>query len=133
MKPEKHVICPNRLRHVPRQFSWIDQRLVRDGHIRHADHSALALYLFLLTVADAKGLSYYSDRSISGYLRCPEGGVIAAREALIEAGLIAYQRPLYQVLSLPEASKAPRAIVRTGNARSVHVDEILPVLRIKKR
>jgi len=29
----KSFLCPERLRHVPSQFSWIDQRLVRDGHI----------------------------------------------------------------------------------------------------
>jgi hypothetical protein len=29
----KRVLCPERLRHVPHRFSWIDQRLVRDGHI----------------------------------------------------------------------------------------------------
>jgi hypothetical protein len=33
MKP-KPILCPERLRRVPRQFSWIDQRLVRDGHLR---------------------------------------------------------------------------------------------------
>jgi hypothetical protein len=27
----KRVLCPERLRHVPHRFSWIDQRLVRDG------------------------------------------------------------------------------------------------------
>jgi hypothetical protein len=29
----KRLLCPERLRQVPRQFSWIDQRLVREGHI----------------------------------------------------------------------------------------------------
>ncbi len=46
---------------MPSQFSWVDQRLVRERHIERCDVQALALYLFLVTVADAQGLSYYSD------------------------------------------------------------------------
>ena len=54
----KTLPCPERLRHVPRQFSWIDQRLIRNRHIQGPSPRALALYLFLCTVADAEGLSY---------------------------------------------------------------------------
>ena len=55
---QKRLLVPSRVRRVPRQFSWIDQRLVRDHHIARCDCTALALYLLLLTVADAQGLSY---------------------------------------------------------------------------
>jgi len=51
----KPILCPGRLRHVPRQFSWIDQRLVRDRHIQGRSPEALVLYLLLCTVADAQG------------------------------------------------------------------------------
>jgi hypothetical protein len=54
----KRVLCPERLRHVPHRFSWIDQRLARDGHIVRCGPQALALYLLFVTVADAQGLSY---------------------------------------------------------------------------
>ena len=43
-------------RHVPPQFSWVDQRLVRDHYIDQLSSPACALYLFLVTVADAQGL-----------------------------------------------------------------------------
>jgi hypothetical protein len=59
----KRVLCPERLRHVPQRFSWIDQRLVRDGHIARCGPQALALYLLLVTVADAQGLSAGVARS----------------------------------------------------------------------
>ena len=52
----KRVLCPERLRHVPHRFSWIDQRLVRESHIARCGPQALALYLLLVTVADAEGL-----------------------------------------------------------------------------
>jgi hypothetical protein len=60
----KRVLRPERLRRVPAQFSWVDQRLIRDGYFERCDAPALSLYLLLVTVADAQGLSYYGDGSI---------------------------------------------------------------------
>lgn len=96
----KRVLCPHRLRRVPRQFSWIDQRLVRQGHIGRCSPEALALYLLLVTVADAEGLSYYSDPTAGRLLNLSADSLAAARKELCTNGLIAYRRPLYQVLSL---------------------------------
>lgn len=107
MMKTKPVLCAWRLRHVPRQFSWIDQRLIRDGHIRGRTTAALALYLFLCTVADAQGSSYYSDARVCEMLGLDGAGLTAARRELLDAGLVAYRRPFYQVLSL-EAHKVER-------------------------
>ena len=96
----KRVLCPQRLRRVPRQFSWIDHRLVRHRHIRGRSAEALALYLFLVTVADGEGLSYYADRTVCQLLPLSLLALAAARQELVAAGLIAYQPPLYQVLAL---------------------------------
>jgi hypothetical protein len=97
---KKRLLCPHRLRRVPEQFSWIDQRLVRDKHIGRVSHSALALYLFLLTVADAQGLSYYADTSIATMLHMDVDQLQRVRRELFDAALIAYQTPLYQILAL---------------------------------
>ena len=99
---QKRLLVPSRVRRVPRQFSWVDQRLVRDHHIERCDTAALALalYLLLVTVADARGLSYYADASIGRLLSLHPEPLAAAREALIHTGLIAYEAPLYQVLAL---------------------------------
>lgn len=97
---EKHPICPDRVRKITRQFSWVDHRLVRDRHIDRLSHPAAALYLFLVTVADARGLSYYSDDSLSSRLGMDEGTFAQARTKLTETGLVAYKKPLYQVLPL---------------------------------
>ena len=67
----KHVLRPERLRQVPSQFSWIDQRLVREGYIARCDVHSLALYLFLVTVCDAQGLSYYGDARLCRDLSMP--------------------------------------------------------------
>src|ERR1700738_1147519 len=55
--PIKRVICPERIRTIPAHFSWVDHRLVRERYIERCDACAAALYLFLVTVADAQGLT----------------------------------------------------------------------------
>src|SRR6266481_4230902 len=96
----KHPISLANLRTVPKQFSWVDQRLVRERYIDQLSHAACALYLFLVTVADAQGLSYYADPSLCQRLSLTGTALHQARQALITRGLVAYQPPLYQVLAL---------------------------------
>ncbi len=101
----KVPIVAERIRKVPRHFSWIDHRLVRDRHIENCTHAAAALYLFLVTVGDAKGMSYYGDKSMIKYLCMDQNALDDARANLINIGLIAWQKPLYQVLSLDSAQR----------------------------
>jgi hypothetical protein len=102
MMTRKQVLCEERVRQVPRQFSWVDQRLVRDGFCQRCQPEQLALYLLLVTVGDAEGLSYYSDASMARLLNLPAARLPALRAGLLRADLIAYGEPLYQVLELPE-------------------------------
>ncbi len=97
---KKRVLNPQRLRKVPPQFSWIDHRLVQENYFIRCDHSSWALYLFLVSVADVDGLSYYSDASLLRRLKIDEIQLSLSRRQLIQNGLIAYEKPLYQVLSL---------------------------------
>jgi len=117
----KHLLRPQRLRHIPPSFSWLDHRLVRHEYLARAGHAAWTLYLFLVTVADAQGLSFYSEAAIGRRLTMDLVTLSAARQQLIQADLVAYRKPLYQVLSLPEDPKAPPAPEppRTGQAQSV--------------
>lgn len=103
MKIHKRILSPERLRRCPAQFSFLDHRLVRAGYLRRADASAWALYLVLVTVGDAHGLSYYSDASLARLLSLTPAQITAARRQLLAAGLIAYEEPLYQVLALEPA------------------------------
>lgn len=98
----KQPICPDRIRRTPRQFSWLDHRLVSDHYIDRCTHAAAALYLFLVTVADARGMSYYCHRTLSQRLGMDELTVVQVRNELIDIGLIAYRKPLYQVLAIDE-------------------------------
>lgn len=117
----KRLLHPERLRRPPERFSWLDHRLVRENRLRNCSPHALALYLFLATVADAEGLSYYGDASIVRHLGLEPGLLREARNCLIRADLIAYESPLYQVLSLdrPAAPPAQPASVRSGQPRSI--------------
>ena len=85
---------------MPAQFSWVDQRLVRDRHMDRLDVYAASLYLFLVTVADAQGLSWYGDASTAQRLSIDSVRLKHARGELIQAGLVAYSRGLYQLLAL---------------------------------
>ncbi len=97
---KKRVLCPERLRKVPSQFSWIDHRLVRENYFIRCEHSAWALYLFLVSVADVDGLSYYSDASLMRRLKMDSVQLSASRQQLLQVGLIAYEKPLCQILNL---------------------------------
>ena len=77
---------------------------MRQNLLARCDHRAWALYLFLATVGDVQGLSYYSEVAIGRQLKLDLLQVAGARQQLEQAGLIAYQKPLYQVLALPESS-----------------------------
>jgi hypothetical protein len=63
-------------------------------------------------------LSYYSDASLARALKVDLPGLSAARRQLIGAELIAYQKPLYQVLDLVEASPISATPSPAGQVRS---------------
>jgi hypothetical protein len=101
MKTIKQVLRHERVRSVPEQFSWVDHTLVQHHLIDRCTSQSAALYLFLVTVADHQGLSYYSASTLATRLHLSEAELVGARSQLIELDLIAWQAPLYQVLSLP--------------------------------
>lgn len=116
----REPIMPQRRRCIPAQFSWVDHRLVREGHVQGRSAPALALYLFLVTVADAEGLSWYSEDGLCRQLSWSAPQLQSARAELQQAGLIAYRKPLYQVLDLaPVIAACAPAPRRGGEAASV--------------
>ena len=114
---EKRVLCSARVRRVPPHFSWVDHRLVRDGHITGPGPEALALYLALVTVGDAEGVSWYSAGLLSRLLGMEYVRVDRARCALTERSLIAFEAPFYQVLSLEPSPAADLARMLAGGSR----------------
>ena len=100
----KQILVPSRVRRPPPDgWSWIDRRFLRE-HAPRLSHEAIVLYFFLAAVSDKDGLSFYGDASIALRLRMEETIVVAARDELVAADLVAYRAPLAQVLSLPAAT-----------------------------
>ena len=123
---QKQLIRPDRVRQVPPSFNWVDHRLVRDNHLNRCDCSSLALYLFLITVSDVQGLSYYSDTAICRRLKMDPPQLSSARRQLEQADLIAFRKPLYQVLSLDSATTMPMA---TPEKRADRVQSAADILK----
>ena len=112
----KRLLRAQQLRQVPEQFSWIDQALVQRHFIDRCDARAAALYLFLVTVADAQGLSYYGSATLMQRLHLSAEELAAARGQLIDLELLAYETPLYQVLAIPGTTARPRPAPTSASA-----------------
>jgi hypothetical protein len=97
----KRLLCPQRVRKIEGSFSWIDHRFVTGGFLHELSMTEILLYLFLVAVSDRNGLSFYHDDRIGSLLKIDLAALGTAREALIRRSLLAYDPPLYQVLSLP--------------------------------
>jgi len=100
MAIDKRPIRPHLIRQVPEQFSWVDHRLVRERYIDYISHRAATLYLFLITVGDAQGVSYYGEATLQKRLSMDSASLTEARNDLIRQQLVAFKKPVYQVLAL---------------------------------
>ena len=97
----KRVLHPERLRKIEGSFSWIDHRFLTGGFLRDLSTLEILLYLFLVAVSDRNGLSFYHDDRMASLLKVDLPALGQAREGLVLRSLLAYESPLYQVLSLP--------------------------------
>jgi hypothetical protein len=118
MTVNKIPLCPDKIRRVPEQFNWVDHRLVRERYIDYLSNEAAALYLFLVTVSDARGLSYYGDTTLQKRLGMHEHRLVAARGVLIEQGLIAsanrFTRSLPWITAGNRVPKQPGSLALLG-------------------
>jgi len=99
---DREPLEPQRVRTITGSFAFIEHRFLREGFWASLSHHELLLYLFLVLVADRKGMSWYSYDKICSLVRLTPDDYIAARNALIEKDLIAFDGFVFQVLCLPE-------------------------------
>ncbi len=97
----KKVLVADRIRRIDGGFSFIPHRFLTAGFLACLQQQELMLYVFLVLAADRHGLSYYSYERICSLLHMTVEQYTAARNALIEKDLIAFDGTLFQVLSLP--------------------------------
>ncbi|RLD03271.1 MAG: hypothetical protein DRI32_07615 [Chloroflexi bacterium] len=98
-------VCRDRIRVIKSGFGWVDHRLVRNRYVDRCSVHALALYLFLVTVSDADGVSFWGDGAICERLPLTHGELLVCRQELIDADLLAYEKPVSQVLQLTGGEK----------------------------
>ena len=93
---------PDRVRSIQGSFSWIDHRFLRQGFDQGLIRLEKLLYFVLVAVANRDGVSFYSDERLAEILeiRHPHE-LTGARNELMDRGLIAFERGIYQVLDLP--------------------------------
>jgi hypothetical protein len=104
---DKRLLNPNRVRKIQGSFSWIDHRLITGGFLADLSTIEILLYLFLVAVCDRNGISFYHQDKIASLLKIDLASLGKARESLIHRSLLAYEPPLYQILSLPARPVAP--------------------------
>lgn len=107
---EAGIPRPDRLRHIPGGFGWVDHRLRRNGLLRCMTPHDMALYLFLVLAADHNGISWWRLESIDrelGYMGWAE--IARSRTRLVALDLIAFEphsehdpNGVYQVLDMAE-------------------------------
>lgn len=98
----KKVIVVERVRKIDGPFGWIPHKFVSRGYIKVFTRDELIMYFFLCVVSDRLGLSYYGDKTMGNLLGINYDDLKITRERLRKKGFIAYKKPFYQVLTLPE-------------------------------
>jgi hypothetical protein len=101
--PEREPVDPAQVRTLPGHFAWVDHRL-RDI-LHRLTLEEIALLFFLHLAADRNGCSFWADSTIAKRIGITEGGVVQARQGLLQKHHIAYRFPLYQVLPFEEARR----------------------------
>lgn len=105
MRTDIPILCSDRIRHRHGSFGWIEHRFVREGFLEGLRHPEALLYFFLAIVADARGISFYSQDRIRQLLDIPYAHTLeSAIRELVDRDLLAYRSGIYQVLDLPASA-----------------------------
>jgi hypothetical protein len=93
---------PRRIRHPRGAYGWVDLRIVTEGHLRGLGPEAALVYLFLCTVGNRAGLSFWGRPRIAQMLHLTPAEIDNALARLIAADLIAATDRIVQVLPVPD-------------------------------
>jgi hypothetical protein len=117
---QKRVLVPDRVRRLPKSdWAWVERRFLRDFAPKLSG-DAVFLYYILVAVSDKSGLSFYSDNSLAEIIRTSPQQLVQARQELIDWDLIAYQAPLAQVLSIPQAKASITSAAQAVHSAQAH-------------
>lgn len=105
MSHGREAVVRDRIRRISPGFGWVDHRLVREHYVERCSHGALALYLFLVAVADGDGVSWWGEAALALRLGMEADRLRQARAELEAAGLVAYAHPVWQLLELKAVAR----------------------------
>lgn len=101
---KKKILDAQRIRRIDGGFSFIPHRFLTGGFVSALAPDQLLLYFFLVIAGDRNGISFYSYDSICNLLQMSLEQYLAARDALIQCDLVAFDGTLFQVLDLPNVA-----------------------------
>lgn len=117
-----HPLLPGRVRAPRGAYGWVDLRAVTCGWLRGLGPKAALTYLFLCTVANMQGVSFWGRQRIAERLALEPGDVDAAVAVLESAELIAVKGRVVQVLPLPQ--RGPDALAPQPKAGAAQSDPV---------
>lgn len=95
---------PRRVRYPKGAYGWAEQKIVTDGHIQALGCTPALVYLFLCTVGNREGISFWGRPRMARTLNLSGDAIDEALEALVAADLIAATDRIVQVLPVPTRS-----------------------------
>jgi len=129
----KRILNASRVRKIEGSFSWSDHRFITGGFLRDLSAGEILLYFFLVSVSDRNGISFYHDDRICSLIKIGLTSLGEARDGLISKSLLAYEHPIYQVLSLPPQPVTPltreKIIEKRRERTSQHLKKIREALQ----
>ncbi|MCP4895675.1 MAG: hypothetical protein GY906_01770 [bacterium] len=97
---------PDRVRSIrDGGFAFIPNRFLHDGFFAALHDDELVLYFLLVLAGDRNGLSFYHYDSLCSLAGMTLERYLAARNALIDKDLVAFNGSHFQVLSLPSDAR----------------------------
>ena len=105
---EKYPIDSKKIRHLNKShpYSGIEHEYNRYRENKKVTSKEDHLYLFLVSVSDKNGMSYYSGKKIQKYVGIGWDTFVKAMEKLSNLGLIKYEKKedhvAVQILQVPE-------------------------------
>jgi hypothetical protein len=102
-------VRPDRVRSIRGGgFAFIPNRFLHGGFFAALHGDELVLYFLLVLAGDRNGLSFYHYDSLCSLAGMTLERYVAARNALLDKDLVAFDGRRFQVLSLPSDVQPPR-------------------------
>ena len=107
-------------------YGWVDMRAVTEGHLERLGTQTALTYLFLCTVGDTAGLSFWSHERMARILGLDRRAVQAAIDTLVATDLIACQGQIVQVLPLVSGTE-PKPVLPATPTGGPSTRPVVPV------